>query len=167
MQFLPESSSNFRFYVSPWDLDAKSWDHDELTIQTVRIRRSALSLIPFVEHLSHSSPILGIFPALNFTLFLHFLQQRKQDRVKRTIANREALFKLASDLETFMIWNDKQCCRTTSFEYHQTTRHQNQTAQLASEIADGFDRLSQRYARDLKQAEEFSCSLWSPGQLQK
>lgn len=115
----------------------------------------------------YSSPILGIFPALNITLFLHFLQQRKQDRVKRTIANREALFKLASDLETFMIWNDKQCCRTASFEDHQTTRHQNQTAQLAAEIADGFDRLSQRYARDLKQAEEFSCSLWSPGQLQK
>lgn len=93
--------------------------------------------------------------------------QRKQDRVKRTIANREALFKLASDLETFMIWNDKQCCHTASFEDHQTTQHQNQTAQLAVEIADGFDRLSQRYARDLKQAEEFSCSLWSPGQLQK
>lgn len=120
-----------------------------------------------MEHLSHSSPILGIFPALNFTLYLHFLQQRKQDRVKRTIANREALFKLASDLETFMIWNDKQCCRTASFEDHQTTRPQNQTAQLAAEIADGFNRLSQRYARDLKQAEEFSCSLWSPGQLQK
>ena len=115
----------------------------------------------------YSSPILGIFPALNITLLLHFLQQRKQDRVKRTIANREALFKLASDLETFMIWNDKQCCYTASFEDHQTTQHQNQTAQLAAEIADGFDRLSQRYARDLKQAEEFSCSLWSPGQLQK
>ena len=83
------------------------------------------------------------------------LQQRQQDRVKRVISNREALLKLATDLETFMLWNDTE---RHGSEDGNTMRHQNQAARLANEIADGFDRLSQRYTRDLKQVEGFSCS---------
>lgn len=73
------------------------------------------------------------------------------------MANREALFRLASDLETFMIWNDAERNELrTRNEGEQT----HEAAQLASEIADSFDRLSQRYSRDLKQAEGFPSGLW-------
>lgn len=70
--------------------------------------------------------------------------------------NREALLKLASDLETFMIWNDAERCNRSGGGDDETPTHQFQAAQLASDIADSFDRLSQRYTRDLKQAEGFS-----------
>lgn len=88
--------------------------------------------------------------------------QRQQDRVKRVIANREALLKLASDLETFMIWSDTDKHSPATCGDDKTMRNQYQAAQLANEIADGFDRLSQRYTRDLKQAEGFSCTWWNP-----
>ncbi|XP_078363406.1 uncharacterized protein LOC144647475 isoform X2 [Oculina patagonica] len=83
---------------------------------------------------------------------------RQQERVKQVRANREALFKLASDLETFMLWNDAE--RTDDSGRQQ--RHQ--TRQLANDIADGFDRLSQRYSRDLKRAEGFPCTVWEAKQ---
>lgn len=82
--------------------------------------------------------------------------QRRQDRVKRVRENREALLKLASDLETFMIWNDTERCNPSLSVDNETPTHQFQAAQLANDIADSFDRLSQRYTRDLKQAEGFS-----------
>lgn len=84
-------------------------------------------------------------------------KKRQEERVKRVVANREALFKLASDLETFMIWNDAERNELrTRNEGEQT----HEASQLASEIADSFDRLSQRYSRDLKQAEGFPSGLW-------
>jgi len=95
---------------------------------------------------------------------LLLLQQRQRDRVKRVIANREALFKLASDLETFMIWNDTEGYGPVASEDGNIMRHQYQAAQLANDIADGFEQLSERYTRDLKQADGFSCTYWSPKQ---
>ena len=54
-----------------------------------------------------------------------------------------------------MLWNDTEGHGSKDGN---TMRHQNQAARLANEIADGFDRLSQRYTRDLKQVEGFSCN---------
>ena len=54
-----------------------------------------------------------------------------------------------------MIWNDAE--RTEQQQHHQAR-------QLANDIADGFDRLSQRYSRDLKRAEGFSGILWESKQ---
>lgn len=101
--------------------------------------------------------ISGVFSHKTLGVFSIFvLQHKQQERVKQVRANREALFKLASDLETFMIWNDAE--RT---EGHQ----QHQARQLANDIADGFDRLSQRYSRDLQRAEGFSSILWESKKL--
>lgn len=83
--------------------------------------------------------------------------KRQEERVKKVVANREALFKLASDLETFMIWNDGERTGTSTYSEGKQT---HQAAQLANDIADGFDKLSQRYSRDLKQAEGFPSTLW-------
>lgn len=83
--------------------------------------------------------------------------KRQEERVKRVVANREALFKLASDLETLMIWNSAEGNDLRTCNDGEQT---HQAAQLASEIADSFDRLSQRYSRDLKQAEGFPSGLW-------
>lgn len=55
-----------------------------------------------------------------------------------------------------MIWND-----TEKSEGQQ----QHHARQLANDIADGFDRLSQRYSKDLKRAEGFSSILWESKQL--
>lgn len=57
-----------------------------------------------------------------------------------------------------MIWNDAE--RTGDNEGQQ----QHQARQLANDIADGFDRLSQRYSRDLKRAEGFHCTVWESNQ---
>ena len=54
-----------------------------------------------------------------------------------------------------MIWNDVE--RTEGQQY--------QARQLANDIADGFDRLSQRYSRDLRRAEGFSSILWESNKL--
>ncbi|XP_068748532.1 uncharacterized protein [Montipora capricornis] len=84
--------------------------------------------------------------------------QKRQDKVSRVIANREALLKLASDLNTFMTWNDPEQCSLANGGDDKAPRHQYQAAQLANDIADSFDRLSQRYTKDLKQAEGYSFS---------
>lgn len=55
-----------------------------------------------------------------------------------------------------MIWNDTERCNPSLSVDNETPTHQFQAAQLASDIADSFDQLSQRYTRDLKQAEGFS-----------
>lgn len=61
-----------------------------------------------------------------------------------------------------MIWSDTDKHSPATCGDDKTMGNQYQTAQLANEIADGFDQLSQRYTRDLKQAEGFSCTWWSP-----
>ena len=56
-----------------------------------------------------------------------------------------------------MIWNDGERTGTSTYSEGKQTY---QATQLANDIADGFDRLSQRYSRDLKQAEGFPSTLW-------
>lgn len=63
-----------------------------------------------------------------------------------------------------MIWNGTERRSPVTCGDEKQIRNQHQVAQLANEIADSFDRLSQRYTRDLKQAEGFSCTVWSPKQ---
>ena len=79
--------------------------------------------------------------------------------MQKVVANREALLKLASDLETFMICNDTEQRGSTdnNSNINNKVLDQQEAAKIAKEIADGFDRISQRYARDLQQAEGFSA----------
>ena len=57
-----------------------------------------------------------------------------------------------------MTWNDPERCSLANGGDDKAPRHQYQAAQLANDIADSFDRLSQRYTKDLKQAEGYSSS---------
>ena len=67
--------------------------------------------------------------------------------MRRVRANREALLKLSSNIQTFM--NNEE----ESPNKHKLSRQE--VAHLANEIANGFDRLSERYKNDLKRAENF------------
>ena len=75
------------------------------------------------------------------------MQKRREEKVKRVIANREALLKLSSNIETFL--NDQE--KPTDSQ----RLSRQEVANLANEIANGFDRLSERYKNDLKRVENF------------
>ncbi|KAK3752747.1 hypothetical protein QZH41_018705 [Actinostola sp. cb2023] len=76
-------------------------------------------------------------------------KKRREWRVRRTRENREALTKMAKDIEKF---KNIQLSTDTS---PASMKQSKETVVLAEKIASGFDRLSNRYHEDLQTTDNF------------